>query len=81
MAAPDELVEIHDTKLELRAVLALIEDGTLPSAKIGRRRYVKRSDLVALVDKLAAVPPKKPAKAKPVPGEVYDFRAATGSGR
>ena len=77
-AAPDELVEIHATGLELRAVLALIKDGTLPSAKIGRRSYCKRSDLVRLVDKLATAPAKKPKPAKAETSEPYTFDKAIG---
>ena len=58
--APDELLAFP-FGLEPRAARALVRAGTLPAAKIGRRTYARRSDVLALVDKLA----KKPAKAEP----------------
>ena len=58
--APDELLAFP-FGLEPHAARALVRAGTLPAAKIGRRTYARRSDVLALVDKLA----KKPAKAEP----------------
>jgi hypothetical protein len=37
---------------EVSAARNLEKDGHLPTAKIGRRRYAKRSDVLALIDKL-----------------------------
>jgi len=61
MLAPDELVAFP-FGLEARAARALVSNGTLPAARIGRRIYAKRSDVVSLVDKLAA---KQITSAKP----------------
>lgn len=55
--APDELVSFP-FGLEASAARKLVRDGTLAAAKIGRRTYSKRSDVLALVGKLAG---KKPA--------------------
>lgn len=52
VAAPDAL-EPFPFGLEVAAATKLVKDGTLPAAKIGRKLYAKRSDIVALVDKLA----------------------------
>lgn len=53
--APDELVAFP-FGLECKAAKALIRDGTLPAARIGRRQYALRSDLLALVEKLRLRP-------------------------
>lgn len=58
MLAPDGLV-VFPFGLEKSAARALVAKGTLRTAKIGRLRYAKRSDIVALVDKLAAIPAAK----------------------
>lgn len=47
----DELVPFP-FGLEARAARALIQRGWLRAARIGRRWYAKRSDLVALVDRM-----------------------------
>lgn len=61
----DELLEFP-FGLEEAAARKLIRAGHLLAAKIGRKLYAKRSDLVALVDKLASAPPKaRPTSADP----------------
>ncbi len=52
VAAPDELLAFP-FGLEAAAAARLVKDGTLRAAKIGRKLYAKRSDIVSLVDKLA----------------------------
>lgn len=42
--------------LEANAARKLVRDGTLRAARIGRRWYAKRSDVLALVDRLAPTP-------------------------
>lgn len=51
--APDELVAFP-FGLEGKAAKALVRNGTLPTARIGRRTYARRSDVLALVEKLAS---------------------------
>lgn len=53
-ASSDELVAFP-FGVEERAARKLVRDGALPAARIGRRLYVKRSDLLALVERLATV--------------------------
>jgi hypothetical protein len=59
-AAPaDELIPVTATaleplQLEYRPVVALAQSGTLRTVWIGRRRYTKRSWLLALADELPA---------------------------
>lgn len=53
--APDELLAFPFGNLERNAARALIRDGHLPVAKIGRKFYARRSDVLALVDKLGSV--------------------------
>ena len=60
---PDSLVPIagkplSELGLELRAVQRLIAVGWLRVVAIGRRRFTKRSYLLALVDELRPVGPK-----------------------
>jgi hypothetical protein len=55
-AAPDELITFP-FGLESRAAKKLVESGKLPAAKIGRHTDARRSDVLALVDRLAK---KKP---------------------
>ena len=73
-APPDELLSFP-FGLEPRAARALVRNGTLTAAKIGRRTYARRSDVLALVDKLA----KKPAKTEPIAG--YADLVANARGR
>ena len=49
----DELVAFP-FGLEARTAKALVRRGDLKAARLGRRLYCKRSDLLALVDKLAS---------------------------
>jgi excisionase family DNA binding protein len=63
-APVDELVTLDACGLERRAVEALIREGRLRAVKIGRRVYVRRSAVVALVDELPAWTPN----AGPLPG-------------
>lgn len=53
MLPPDELVPFP-FGLEASAARKLVRDGTLRAARIGRRVYAKRSDVVGLVDRLAS---------------------------
>jgi hypothetical protein len=53
--APDELVAFP-FGLEASAASSLVRRGKLRAAKIGRRLYAKRSDVLALVDALAKEP-------------------------
>ena len=46
----DELLTLDRTGMERAALLKLIELGSLPAARIGRRWYVRKSDLLRLVD-------------------------------
>jgi hypothetical protein len=57
--APDELLTIDSCGLDDATARRLIKDGTRPAARIGRRLYVRRSDVLALVDRLAVT--SKPA--------------------
>ncbi len=65
----DELVAIAAEPLaalglELRAVQTLVAEGRLRAVQIGRRRFTRRSYLLALVDELevaTAEPKAKPA--------------------
>jgi hypothetical protein len=60
MAAPqtdsDDLVRLPGP-LERAAAAKLVRDGDRPAATIGRHVYARRSDLLALVDKLAKPTP------------------------
>lgn len=47
--APDELLPIDDCGVERAAVLRLIASGELRARKLGRRRFVLRSDLCRLI--------------------------------
>jgi hypothetical protein len=51
---PDELVAFP-FGFERRAASALVRAGALPTKKIGRRLYARRSDLLALVEDVAKV--------------------------
>ena len=52
-AAPDELVPFP-FGLEAAAATKLVKSGVLKAAKIGRKLFARRSDLLALVDRLAS---------------------------
>ena len=58
-AAPDELLPFPFGLEEDAAAKSLVRTGKLRAVKIGRRLYAKRSDVLALVDKLARVEPTK----------------------
>lgn len=58
---PDELVAFP-FGLEVSAARKLVRDRVLPSARIGRRVYAKRSDVVGLVDRLARAEAETPAE-------------------
>lgn len=50
-AAPaDELVLLADAGIELRALRRAIREGRIVATQIGRRRYVRRSDLLRLAE-------------------------------
>jgi hypothetical protein len=55
-AATDELVRLPGP-LERAAADRLVRDGLLPAVKIGRHKYSRRSDLLALVERLAKPAP------------------------
>ena len=59
----DELVPLAKAGVDAGALRRLVRRGILPAARIGRSVYVRRSDLVALVDKLARRPKAAPAVA------------------
>ena len=63
-SAPDELVA-YPFGLEREAARRLMRDGHLPAARIGRRVYARRSDVLALVERLAATTPATPAPTEP----------------
>ncbi len=46
----DDLVHRRNCGIEARAFDLLVSSGELPARKLGRRVYVRRSDLLALVD-------------------------------
>ena len=52
--APDELIPFPFGKLERNAARTLMRDGHLPVVKLGRKFYARRSDVLALVEKLGA---------------------------
>lgn len=66
LAAPDELLPFP-FGIEARTAKQLVQSGKLAAAKLGRRLYARRSDVLALVDRLAT-----PATA----GNVMDDYAA-----
>ncbi len=67
-SAPDELLPFPFGNLERNAARALIRDGHLPVAKIGRKFYARRSDVLALVERLG----EAQVRATPVKGESAD---------
>lgn len=52
--APDALVVLPDV-LEQAACMRLVREGALPACKIGRKWYARRSDVLALVEKLRPI--------------------------
>ena len=66
--APDELVAFPFGNFERNAARALMKEGHLKVAKIGRKFYARRSDVLALVDTLAVAQARK----KPAKGESAD---------
>lgn len=60
VAAPDELLAVDGLDIEQAAIRKLVRNGTLRAARIGRRLYVRRSDLLALIDRLAIEPRREP---------------------
>lgn len=56
VAAPDGLVHRGNSGIEARAFDALVASGELPSRKLGRRVYARRSDLLKLIDVVRAEP-------------------------
>lgn len=53
----DELVHEGTSGLERSTFRGLVASGRLPSARLGRRVYCRRSDLLALVNAPPAPPP------------------------
>lgn len=66
--APDELVAFP-FGLDARTARALVRSGELPSRKLGRRLYARRSDLLALV------PPRRAGMARDLANGVRDLAA------
>jgi excisionase family DNA binding protein len=71
--AGDDLVPMADAGIERRALRRLIREGRVRATRIGRRTYVSRADLGAL---LAASPVASAARTAPDPAEAA--RAAYG---
>lgn len=75
-AAAEELLTVRTSGVEANAVRRLIADGLLPAARLGRKLYFKRSDLLAVVDsrsqapKNAAHPESAPDSTPPI-AETY----------
>jgi hypothetical protein len=72
---PDELVSFP-FGLERSAASALVRKGTLPAAKIGRRLYARRSEVLGLVDTLT-----KGRGSGPAAGASYAELVAAAKGR
>jgi len=70
--APDELVPFP-FGLEAEAARRLMRSGDLPHAKLGRKWYAKRSDVLALVDLFKA--PPKPAPSTDVTTHLANLAA------
>jgi hypothetical protein len=58
--APADGLEAYPFGLERQAATRLIQSGELPTRRIGRKVYARRSDLLALVTRAAAPPPLAP---------------------
>lgn len=61
-AAPDELVAVSETGEARRALLREIRAGRLAAVKLGRRLWIRRSDLAALAVRRE---PEAPAETTP----------------
>lgn len=61
--APDELLTLDRCGLDDQTARRLIREGTLPAARLGRRYFVRRSDVLGLIDKLPAREPLQRTKA------------------
>lgn len=61
-AAPDDLVALSETGEARRALTRRIRTGELAAVKLGRRLYVRRSDLAALAVRQE---PAAPAETSP----------------
>ncbi len=70
--APDELMEFP-FGLEAEAARRLMRSGDLPHAKLGRKWYAKRSDVLALVDMFKT--PPKPAPSADVTTHLANLAA------
>jgi hypothetical protein len=60
-----ELVPLADAGIERRALRRLIREGRVRAARIGRRVYVARTDLGALLTTRAPLAPAAAAKSDP----------------
>ena len=69
--APDELLPFPFGRLERNAARALIRDGHLPVVKLGRKFYARRSDVLALVDRLGAEQARRTPVARESADEAY----------
>ncbi|WP_394831828.1 helix-turn-helix domain-containing protein [Pendulispora rubella] len=75
--APDELVAFP-FGFEEAAAMRLIRKKTLLAAKIGRKHYARRSDILSLVEKLAK---KAESKPKPTNDPLAHYEALIGARR
>jgi hypothetical protein len=75
--APDELLPFP-YGLERNAANRVERDGDLKVARIGRRKYARRSDVLALVDRLAE---RTLRIAEPEPADDYDAIVAKAKAR
>ncbi len=76
-AAPDELLPFPFGLEEEAAAKSLVRTGKLPAVKIGRRIYARRSDVLALVDKLVST---RARAANDTPAESYQDLVARSRG-
>ena len=63
--ASDDLVPMADAGIERRALRRLIREGRVRATRIGRRTYVSRADLGALLTTRAPLAPAAGAKSDP----------------
>lgn len=75
----DELVAFP-FGLEVAAARALVRDGVLKAAKLGRRLYARRSDVLALVDRLAPTNTQE-ATADPIEAAYAEMTRNAAAGR
>lgn len=76
--AVDELVALDACGLEHSAVRRLVRSGRLRTARIGRRRYVRKSEVLACFDALAV---EQAAKAEPAKAGGYSSIVALAARR